>query len=499
MRIALAVAGARGGRRSAARGRTRSPRSSTPSPRWAGSPRAAAGPRAAPARRPRTRTVQAEAPASTRPTGTVAARAEGNPFFAPGAGPRRGRPRRWRCRPPSRRPPARFLRLPVGGRRPARRRGGGRVPRLGGRPRRRHRGCPAERVLESSTPRAARCRSRRGDGRVTPGARPRSARRSPGRRRAPGSVHAAPRGSPTGWPPGTGPGRTRRPASRRTTRPPGSWTAARAALTWLERAADHALALSALDQFRELANRCWRCCPAPPSTRTPTAGGSCGRAAGSRFVDAWYGGMDSPTVREFCRQVRAWEVPRPPRAEDVELLSAGHRVLRAAGPPRRRRRAARAHGLAGRRRLGGPTATYLRFDMAGVVRWMQGRFDEALAPRPGRAGGRGRRRPRRSLAFPPPASRSSGPTAVGTWRPDHRLGAGGDGPRRRGRGRFRRRRVRPPVGAGPRDDGGDARRVRQLLDRPLSEPAWDGSATPRRSSGSPAAGRTPGPAGARRG
>jgi hypothetical protein len=95
------------------------------------------------------------------------------------------------------------------------------------------------------------------------------------------------------------------------------------------------------------------------------------------FVDAWYGGMDSPTVREFCRLVRTWDVPRPALPEDVELLWLASVFSGQLG------RLDDADTLVARMTALAPeiddaTASFLRCDQAAVIRWMQGCFDEAL-------------------------------------------------------------------------------------------------------------------------
>ena len=247
-----------------------------------------------------------------------------------------------------------------------------------------------------------------------------------------------------------------------------------AALTWLERAADHALTMSALDQLKDLGEQVLPLLTADPDDLERRRRELRARAR-IAFVDAWYGGMDSPTIREFCRLVRSWDVPRPARPEDVELLWLATLFSGQLG------RLDDADALVTRMaalddELGDPTASYLHRDMAGVVRWMQGRFPEALAEldRAEAAAAAGIDL-RRSLAFSPvtriavvrahclwhlgdrPGSERQAATALDAA---DAAGFGASG--------FARRWV---LVLAMMD--GDARRVRQLLDRPLSEPAWE--------------------------
>jgi DNA-binding SARP family transcriptional activator len=247
-----------------------------------------------------------------------------------------------------------------------------------------------------------------------------------------------------------------------------------AALTWLERAADHALAMSALDQLAELAGQVLELLAGgsddPDRRRRELRARS--RIA---FVDAWHGGMDSPTVREFCRLVRSWEIPRPAEAADMELLWLATMFSGQIG------RLDDADVLVARmseldRDLDDPTARYLRHDMGGVVRWMQGRFADALVEldRAETAAAAGADL-RRSLAFSP-ATRIAIVRAHCHWHLGDRAAAWQQAQTALtaadaagfGASGFARRWV---LVLAMMD--GDARRVRQLLDRPLGEPAWE--------------------------
>lgn len=247
-----------------------------------------------------------------------------------------------------------------------------------------------------------------------------------------------------------------------------------AALIWLERAADHAVALSALDQLKELGEQVLALLAAPsddPDRRRRELRAH-GRIA---FVDAWYGGMDSPTIRGYCRLVRAWEVPRPAQAEDMELLWLATLFSGQVG------RLDDADVLVARMaalddELDDPTARYLRFDMGGVVRWMQGRFADALAELDlAEAAAAAGVDLRRSLAFSP-ATRIAIVRAHCLWHLGDRaaaweqVGAALAAADASGFGAsgFARRWA---LVLAMMD--GDARRVRQLLERPLSEPAWE--------------------------
>jgi hypothetical protein len=126
--------------------------------------------------------------------------------------------------------------------------------------------------------------------------------------------------------------------------------------------------------------------------------------------------------------------------------------------------------------LGNPTATYLRFDMAGVVRWMQGRFDEALEhlDRAEQATAAGVDL-RGSLAFSP-GTRIAIVRAHCLWHLGDRTAAWEQAATALaaadaagfGAAGFARRWA---LVLAMMDD--DVRRVRQLLDRPLGEPAWE--------------------------
>jgi hypothetical protein len=126
--------------------------------------------------------------------------------------------------------------------------------------------------------------------------------------------------------------------------------------------------------------------------------------------------------------------------------------------------------------LGNPTASYLRFDMAGVVRWMQGRYGEALEEldRAERAAAAGIDL-RRSLAFSP-ATRIAVVRAHCLWHLGDRAAAwdrigtalaAADAAGFGAAGFARRWALMLAM------MDGDPRRVRELLDQPLSEPAWE--------------------------
>jgi hypothetical protein len=153
----------------------------------------------------------------------------------------------------------------------------------------------------------------------------------------------------------------------------------RAALVWLERAADHAVAVSALDQLRDLCRQVLALLAEAPGDADAAADRRRELRARGRiaFVDAWSGGMDSPSIREFCRLVRTSEAPRPARPEDVDLLWLAALFSGQVG------RLDDADALVARmaeleESLEDSTASYLRHDMTAVVRWMQGRPADAL-------------------------------------------------------------------------------------------------------------------------
>ena len=234
--------------------------------------------------------------------------------------------------------------------------------------------------------------------------------------------------------------------------------------------------MSALDQLKVLGEQVLTLLDATPATRRPERRRRDLRARSRiAFVDAWYGGMDSPTIREFCRLVRMWEVPSPARTGDVELLWLATLFSGQVG------RLDDADTLVARMaalddELDDPTASYLHLDMAGVVRWMQGDFrGVAAVPGPGRAGRGGGVDLRHSLAFSP-ATRIAVVRAHCLWQLGDRAGrrdqtatalAAADAAGFGASG-FARRWV---LVLAMMD--GDARRVRQLLDRPLDEPAWE--------------------------
>ncbi|SNS84595.1 AAA ATPase domain-containing protein [Geodermatophilus saharensis] len=248
-----------------------------------------------------------------------------------------------------------------------------------------------------------------------------------------------------------------------------------AAVPWLERATDHAVRVSALDQLRELGGPLLAAAaalPAGPDRRRREL-----RALSrTAYADAWAAGYDSPTIREYGRLAAAWEVPDPPLPGDVELLWAATLFQCQVGRlDDADRTVARMAGLAGR--LDDPTAGYLTEDITAVVRWMQARPAEALehVDRAAAHVDGGRVDLSRSLAFSPP-TRLAVVRALCLWllgrRDDARaqadtalavaqeagLGAAG----------FARRWA---LVLGLVD--GDPDRVRSLVALPLREPAWE--------------------------
>ncbi len=174
-----------------------------------------------------------------------------------------------------------------------------------------------------------------------------------------------------------------------------------AAVPWLERAADHALTVSALEPLRDAAERLLTVLPASGSPDRERAE----LRARSRiaYVDAWARGYDSPAIREYCRLVNAWHPPRPARPDDAELLWTATLLHCQVGRlDDADRTVARMAEVAAE--VADPTATYLTADMAAVVRWMQGRPDDALEQldRAEEAVAGGGVDLRRSLAFSPP-------------------------------------------------------------------------------------------------
>ena len=174
-----------------------------------------------------------------------------------------------------------------------------------------------------------------------------------------------------------------------------------AAVPWLERAADHALTVSALEPLRDAAEQLLSVLPGsggPDRVRTELRARS--RLA---YVDAWDRGYDSPAIREYCRSVNAWQLPRPARPDDAELLWTATllhcQVGRLDDADRTVTRMATVAA-----EVGDPTADYLTADMTAVVRWMQGRPAEALeqVDRAEAAVATGGVDLRRSLAFSPP-------------------------------------------------------------------------------------------------
>jgi hypothetical protein len=181
------------------------------------------------------------------------------------------------------------------------------------------------------------------------------------------------------------------------------------ALPWLERASDHAVRVSALDQLRSINEQIVGVLAGaqPPPAGSPDVHARYRQELRARgriaYSDAWSGGFDSPTIREFCRLIRAWEVPEPAQADDLELLWLATLFFGQLGRLDDADAAvARMSALAAP--LDDATATFLQHDMSAVVRWMQGRFRDALAhlDRAEEAASGVRLDLRRSLAFSPP-------------------------------------------------------------------------------------------------
>ena len=176
-----------------------------------------------------------------------------------------------------------------------------------------------------------------------------------------------------------------------------------AALPWLERAADHALSLSALPQVRELQQQLLAVLSGNPSLdhdrrRELRARG---RVA---YADVWSVGYDSPAVREYTRLVRGWTIPDPPHPDDMELLWVATVLENQVGRmDEGGRTVERMAALADR--LDDDTATYLWLDQATANRWMLGHHREAvqLLDRADALVARGRVDLRRSLCFSPAA------------------------------------------------------------------------------------------------
>ena len=175
-----------------------------------------------------------------------------------------------------------------------------------------------------------------------------------------------------------------------------------AALPWLDRAADHALSLSALPQLRELQERVLGILEARPEL-DPDRRRELRARGRIAYADVWSSGHDSPAVREYIRLVRAWTVPDPAEPDDMELLWLATIFQNQVGRlDEGDRTVDRMAGVAGR--LDDDTATYLWLDMAGAIRWMQARYPEALQflDRAQAVVARGRVDLCRSLCFSPP-------------------------------------------------------------------------------------------------
>lgn len=121
------------------------------------------------------------------------------------------------------------------------------------------------------------------------------------------------------------------------------------------------------------------------------------------YAEVWSLGYDGPAVREYTRLLRSWPVPVPAQPDDMELLWLAAVFENQVGRvDEGDRTVARMAQLA--ETLDDDTATYLWLDMAGALRWMQGRYREALQllDRADAVVARGAVDLRRSLAFSPP-------------------------------------------------------------------------------------------------
>jgi DNA-binding SARP family transcriptional activator len=248
-----------------------------------------------------------------------------------------------------------------------------------------------------------------------------------------------------------------------------------AAVPWLERATDHAVRVSALDQLRELGGQLLTAAAVLPAgaARRRHELRALSRTA---YADAWVAGYDSPSIREYGRLVAAWQVPDPPSPDDVELLWVATLFQCQVG-----RLDDAGTTLARMTRLAAglrdPTAGYLTEDITAVVRWMQARPEDGLAAldRAEALVDGGGVDLRRSLAFSPP-TRLAVVRALCQWQLGRReearassdaalaaaeragLGAAG----------FARRWA---LVLALMD--GDADRVRGLVSLPLRDPAWE--------------------------
>jgi tetratricopeptide (TPR) repeat protein len=174
-----------------------------------------------------------------------------------------------------------------------------------------------------------------------------------------------------------------------------------AALPWLERAADHALSLSALQQMRELQQELLSVLEAAPAL-DPDRRRELRARGRVAYADVWSVGYDSPAVREYARLVRAWQVPEPAHPDDMELLWAATVFENQVGRmDEGSRTVERMAALAAR--LDDDTAGYLWLDQAAANRWMLGRYPEALEflDLADAVVARGRVDLRRSLCFSP--------------------------------------------------------------------------------------------------
>jgi DNA-binding SARP family transcriptional activator len=245
-----------------------------------------------------------------------------------------------------------------------------------------------------------------------------------------------------------------------------------AAVPWLERAADAALAVSALDALRDHSARLLTlpALAADPDGHRPEL------RARSRigYADVWSAGYDSPSIREYCRLVDRWTVPSPAHPDDLELLWVAALFQCQVGRlDDADRTVARMTALAAD--LEDDTAAYLAADMTAVVRWMQGRHAEALASLDRAEAVAGGADLCRSLAFSPP-TRIAVVRAHALWhlgrRADARAEAG--------------RALLEAAAAGLGAAGfarrwtlvlalqdGDPVEVRALVAMPLAEPSWE--------------------------
>jgi hypothetical protein len=149
-----------------------------------------------------------------------------------------------------------------------------------------------------------------------------------------------------------------------------------ATLPWLERAADHAMALSALAQARRLNEQVLAVVETAPDL-DPDRRRELRARGRIAYAEVWSRGYDGPAVREYSRLLRSRPVPMPAQPDDMELLWLAAVFENQVGRvDEGDRTVARMAELA--ETLDDDTATYLWLDMAGALRWMQGCYREAL-------------------------------------------------------------------------------------------------------------------------